>query len=295
MTRTSIPDVELNVVAAYGRGAKTSGIAETQALTEGGVRAILLHHTYRHHPQLPRRTQGGLMAKVGPTISVEVDGGAPVDGCQFEIWANLNDRLEWELVVPAFVDVATVRTRVGVRVTGLPTGPALGRGYVASWSTNADGSRETKIQSETPLVQEGSAGSHMTDLVAWLRAQLDDDERVARAATPGPWETYVAAHDVVVQNARRDRLIYETSLDDQREQQQAADGVFVAANSPDRILAEVAAKRAILAEYDAARVNLDRHPTDLAGKGWLLATVRARRLLAAPYADRPGYRQEWRS
>lgn len=27
----------------------------------------------------------------------------------------------------------------------------------------------------------------MDDLVRWLGAQLDEDERIARAATPGPW------------------------------------------------------------------------------------------------------------
>jgi hypothetical protein len=25
------------------------------------------------------------------------------------------------------------------------------------------------------------------DLVQWLTAQLDEDERIAKAATPGPW------------------------------------------------------------------------------------------------------------
>jgi hypothetical protein len=28
----------------------------------------------------------------------------------------------------------------------------------------------------------------MDELVVWLRAQLDEDERITRAATPGPWE-----------------------------------------------------------------------------------------------------------
>jgi hypothetical protein len=84
----------------------------------------------------------------------------------------------------------------------------------------------------------------MTELITWLRAQLDDEERMARAP-------------------------------------------FVTA----RALAEVEAKRRILdlvpdiqEAEDTARQDYGRDAK---------AAIRLVQLLALPYADRPGYLEQW--
>ena len=123
----------------------------------------------------------------------------------------------------------------------------------------------------------------MTDLVAFLRACLDEDELVAkRAKEPGARGMgFVEADDNVTP------LLFN------------ADGEF---DLPDRILAEVAAKRRLIAEAFAYEQQIDgewgcchsaaqieagecrRIPSD---------EIKALRILAAPYAGREGWRAEW--
>lgn len=115
----------------------------------------------------------------------------------------------------------------------------------------------------------------MTDLAVWLREQFAEDERVANEAgqacsrwklVPGDPQGYFAG---VVTADRGVRL---------------ADGAenvlpHIARWDPARVLAEVAAKRVLLDRWD-----LYGYPDDLdAGL----------RILAVPYADRPGYQPEW--
>lgn len=106
----------------------------------------------------------------------------------------------------------------------------------------------------------------MDELITWLRAQLDEDERVAR--------TLDAERDVA-------RHVLGTELAALLEQ------------VPD----EVQVKRRILAQYDDVRHEV-RNPTS----GEHFANARARQfqleqtlqLLARPYAGRQGWREEWR-
>ncbi|MCZ7376532.1 DUF6221 family protein [Micromonospora sp. WMMC250] len=123
------------------------------------------------------------------------------------------------------------------------------------------------------------------DLVTWLRAQLDDDERVARAVEDrsAPWDgqwvndgggalrTYNGW--VLVHNAGQ--LITRGLLD------------HIARHDPARVLAEVDAKRRILDRWKDSQDNA--LPPEA-----LLALDEVVKLLALPYADRPGYRDEWR-
>jgi hypothetical protein len=109
----------------------------------------------------------------------------------------------------------------------------------------------------------------MTDLVEFLRAALDEDERVARVATPGPWRLDAGLRlpeqiDVV-------SVDYFTVCEDLED----TDAAHIARHDPARVLAEVAAKRGLLAELAAANM------------------VFAMRLLAEPYAGREGWRGEW--
>jgi uncharacterized protein DUF6221 len=129
-------------------------------------------------------------------------------------------------------------------------------------------------------------------LVTWLRVQLDEDERVANSATSGPWTNadpmasdgvFAAAVDGFVADCLYERMgpfaIHNAT--------------HVARHDPTRVLAEVEAKRRILDEHDTAgwKVGDRVHDCQWADGTWPCATVR---LLALPYADRDGWREEWR-
>ncbi|HEY9415006.1 MAG TPA: DUF6221 family protein [Pseudonocardia sp.] len=90
----------------------------------------------------------------------------------------------------------------------------------------------------------------MTDLIPWLREQLDIDEK-----------------DVISGDCR------------------CPDPGLSRADCPARVLAEVDAKRRILDAYDQTEFG------DLTRRSALEEAITA---FAVPYADRPGYRDEWR-
>ncbi|MET7654185.1 MULTISPECIES: DUF6221 family protein [unclassified Streptomyces] len=120
----------------------------------------------------------------------------------------------------------------------------------------------------------------MDDLVVWLRAQLDEDERIARAATLGPWvQSGVGDYGWTVDFGRPGAGV-ETSDTDQG----LADADFIATHNPARVLREIKAKRAILRELPVKDWHEPCSP--------LVQLVLAH--MAAPYNYRPGYRGEWR-
>jgi hypothetical protein len=119
----------------------------------------------------------------------------------------------------------------------------------------------------------------MVDLVQWLTAQLDEDERIARACSGMEWwehpKNWVSAPPlnriaVVVHDGDRGHIVR---------------------HDPARVLREIDAKRRIIAEH--------------ALNGWVCSTCDdgavppqafpcpTLRLLALPYADRSDYREEW--
>jgi len=118
----------------------------------------------------------------------------------------------------------------------------------------------------------------MTDIVEFLRARLDEAERLARAAaeeSDAEWYT----GDGVVSNA----VGWDMRL-------------FVAANDPAYVLADVEAKRRIVEEHvcpcpddcgDCGACSGDHHadPTP--------APCTTLRLLALPYAGHPEWQEEW--
>jgi hypothetical protein len=137
----------------------------------------------------------------------------------------------------------------------------------------------------------------VAELMAFVRACLDEDERVARAANGPRWKAgdgnvsegglyalrgsgddgwSIAWFDLGTANEADDgtrQLPRWPKM--QRHAQANAD--HAARHDPARVLAQVAAKRALLAELAAANM------------------VFAMRLLAEPYAGRPGWREEWRT
>ena len=108
-----------------------------------------------------------------------------------------------------------------------------------------------------------------TDLLTWLRDQLDRDERVAASARDDPY------HQL---------------------------GQYVVL-SPDEQVADIAAKRALigLAESAANRAGRAEEPVDeytRTTRSMARMEAAALResvcLLASAYAHRPGYREQWR-
>jgi hypothetical protein len=136
------------------------------------------------------------------------------------------------------------------------------------------------------------------DIVAFLNRCIDEDERVATAAG-GTW-THECQH-VDDNNQYYDDtnphpdcsrvggsiLIYDEGGHD------ATDAEHMIRFDPARVLAEVQAKRAILAE-------LEKHARDTAGHyetddevTWRLGLEFAVRALAQPYAGQPGFDPSW--
>lgn len=109
----------------------------------------------------------------------------------------------------------------------------------------------------------------MTDgLITWLRAQLDEDERVAL------W-------------AKRQREEDGSSWWwDSPDPTSGAENL-ISRHNPARVLAEVEAKRALIEETIRPFLNVGE--TTMSRVAWL-----SLRLVALPYADRPGYLDEWR-
>jgi hypothetical protein len=119
------------------------------------------------------------------------------------------------------------------------------------------------------------------DLVAFLRARLDEDEHKARAATQGSWmEKNGNVSDLVA-----DRVY------------KAVDREHIIRWQPSRVLAEVAVKRRIIAQYEYAV----EHPDEISPDGFLVSVPISRKalrdvvkLLARPYRNHPEYREDWR-
>jgi len=173
----------------------------------------------------------------------------------------------------------------------------------------------------------------MDDLAAFLRARLDEDEAhaqkdlwaVARSTAQGDWDAlygYNVPHSYIEAPAGSHARIAEFTshrasppLADGEEDLHAADVLLAARmvraakSRAERVLREVAAKRAILADSLAQEHFLDdgewygcaavsHHPPGQpTGRDCTCGrdeeVERRLRLLAAIYSDHPGYRQEW--
>jgi uncharacterized protein DUF6221 len=131
------------------------------------------------------------------------------------------------------------------------------------------------------------------DLVAFLNARLDEDERIALAATPGPWH---AQEDAVFAGSHRPpgysrgiaitRASYTGSILDH-----SANATHIAYHDPASVLREVATKRAIIGSYQALAASED---TSRWHEGELFAMEAVVRWMAAIWSDHPNYRQEWK-
>ncbi|RAN92647.1 hypothetical protein GAR05_06139 [Micromonospora saelicesensis] len=141
----------------------------------------------------------------------------------------------------------------------------------------------------------------MDDLVTWLCAQLDEDERAAKAATSAPWwhnpgkvwldpEAFEqfdrAKGEEFVGYGESPLSGCVAATGPASHAQSMADAEHIARHDPARVLAEVDAKRRIL------DLMMPGRPVYPGAYGQAYRDVL--RLLALPYADRPGYRDEWK-
>jgi hypothetical protein len=126
------------------------------------------------------------------------------------------------------------------------------------------------------------------DLVAFLRARLDEDEQGARAVTANGWAN-IGPHPA--------------------DSRPVAQHIF--RHDPARVLREVEAKRRIIDGLEAARDNLQKsaanyqawaagerepHPgvNGSGAESLIPGLTYAMQVLASPYSDHPDYHEEWR-
>jgi len=121
----------------------------------------------------------------------------------------------------------------------------------------------------------------MSDLAEFLKARLDEDEAVARAAGGLAWSTL--EHPIWegrIEDSRGEVIVYDEGAPT------AVQAAHIARHDPARVLADVAAKRKIVA--------LARREEYLSGG---LSGIHAALLLALaqPYADHADFDEEWRA
>lgn len=126
------------------------------------------------------------------------------------------------------------------------------------------------------------------DLVEFLRARLDRDEQIARACAGRAWKAAPSGRvDVDPEPGAGDAAAVARAETD-------AYAEHIARHHPSRTLAEVAARRLIVDDYEKQAWVLGRgHRTpELAAAQAVREGVL--RLLALPYAAHPAYQDEWR-
>lgn len=115
----------------------------------------------------------------------------------------------------------------------------------------------------------------MTDIVEFIRARLDDDERIARAAGTDQWEyrEHPADRALVVNAADDEVVVFDEGWPSEDQAQ------HIARHDPARVLREVALRRSTL--------DIHKECGD-GGHGCL-----DRAYLAAVWSGHPDYDQAW--
>jgi hypothetical protein len=139
------------------------------------------------------------------------------------------------------------------------------------------------------------------NLSEFLRARLDEDDLIARAAC---WDEQSDVWTARPPRARYERYTVVDYLDDGvvvvTPENADPDGVgqHIARHDPARILAEVGAKRKLVAAYESAVTAYGAAERGTTVSDLMTGSVNSLRfalqLLALSYADRPGFKEEWR-
>lgn len=176
------------------------------------------------------------------------------------------------------VDAATAALHV-THLRGRPCAP----GTIWSWATRGHITRHSRGRYDIREIEHWTRRLIMDELITWLRAQLDEDERVARATLAtghGSW--HLDGHGGI-RGADGIGIVGGSA------HMAPADVAHIARWDPARVLGKIAAERAILdlhhetAEHECDACNERQY-------GFPCPTVR---LLAQPYAGRDGWRAEW--
>lgn len=124
----------------------------------------------------------------------------------------------------------------------------------------------------------------MDELLQWLTRQIDEDAWLAMSASPGPWQTGPESDEVLAAG-----VVVANGLAFPRGQLRATVD-HVARWDPTRVLQDARAKRAMVSYY--RRYWPER---EHAGEGPAReAMAQMIKELAVGYAERPGYRPQWR-
>ena len=130
-------------------------------------------------------------------------------------------------------------------------------------------------------------------IAEFLEARIAEDEAIAQGATAGPWTT------MTEETSDGDNIYYTVEHGTEQlcdmaltSRQGWHDAEHIARHDPSRVLAECAAKRAIIELADhALATEIERRDASALGAGLMHSDVICR--LAAVYASHPDYRQEW--
>jgi hypothetical protein len=146
----------------------------------------------------------------------------------------------------------------------------------------------------------------MNDLVRWLGEQLDEDERIARAASGEEWGAVVPSQPYVIFDvaALKANKTLET-VGRVAAVERAEDRAHIAVHDPARVLREIEAKRKLIAQGgpfctsncddpDSPPMDPDTNWTTPLEHHFDCAAYEAAKVLALPYANRPGYEESWR-
>lgn len=143
----------------------------------------------------------------------------------------------------------------------------------------------------------------MSELADWLLEQIAEDERVARlAALSVGWrgfgdervesgKSWIASYHEVKRIRSDDAPPSDRTVADCGSLMLDR-AKHIAAFDPARVLAECESKRRIIAEHGANKYRVD--PCDAHDARLETIPCATLRLLALPYADRQGFREEWR-
>jgi hypothetical protein len=138
-----------------------------------------------------------------------------------------------------------------------------------------------------------------TDLAAWLLEQITEDEQVARETN----DQMMPRYDWEVRETHPEKLPSVFAAGEiyfvvHEVYDEAAH--HIARWDPARVLSECDAKRRLIELHSRdggsgyCRLCESTDPTETDGSHWVLYPCRTLRSLALPYADRPGYREDWR-
>ncbi|MFG3090659.1 DUF6221 family protein [Streptomyces antibioticus] len=137
----------------------------------------------------------------------------------------------------------------------------------------------------------------MRDLVVWLGVQLDKDERIARAAADESEERW-SPGDRILSDSVNGAECGTPVVIGSYEYLDWTIREHIAEWDPARVLQEIDAKRQRIALHSGPHecASYDFVSREINPCQWVAAdeACTTLRLEALPYADRPGFREEWR-